>query len=144
MHLWSVFLVQNPQIFRGPAAPRPRLQRCLRRLPPPRILISTELVTMHLTAYATSLNAYSHSRAPISHPTPPQSRAKGKATISRGVEPADHKGEYVHACRSCACRCNYLARMASVASALFTQQLQLSARQRLDSMRSLLSGIAGW
>jgi hypothetical protein len=41
--------VQNPQIFRGPAAPRPRLQRCLRRLPPPRILISTELVTMHLT-----------------------------------------------------------------------------------------------
>ena len=49
MHLWSVFLVQKPQIFRGPAARRPRLQRCLRRLPPPQILFSTELVTMHLT-----------------------------------------------------------------------------------------------
>ena len=26
MHLWSVFLVQNSQFFRGPAAPRARLQ----------------------------------------------------------------------------------------------------------------------
>ena len=44
-----------------------------------------------LNAYATSLNAYSHTLAP--HPTScsVQSRAKGKATISRGVEPADHK-----------------------------------------------------
>ena len=46
-----------------------------------------------LNAYATSLNAYSHTLAPISHPPhlSVQSRAKGKATISRGVEPADHK-----------------------------------------------------
>ena len=43
-----------------------------------------------LNAYATSLNAYSHTLAPISHLSA-QSRAKGKATISRGVEPADHK-----------------------------------------------------
>ena len=39
---------------------------------------------------ASSLNAYSHTLAPISHLSA-QSRAKGKATISRGVEPADHK-----------------------------------------------------
>ena len=55
MHLWSVFLVQNPQISRGPAAPRPHLQRCRRQLLPPRISISIELVTMHLTSPAKTL-----------------------------------------------------------------------------------------
>ena len=55
--------------------------------------------------------------------------ATNSEVSSRGVEPADHKGEYVHACRSCACRCNYLARMASVGahtriSSLRTKQLQ--------------------
>ena len=55
MHLWSVFLVQNPQNFRGPAAPRPRLQRRLRRRPRPLTLLLAVVVTMALTMAPESL-----------------------------------------------------------------------------------------
>ena len=57
-----------------------------------RILLFSRNATS-LNAYATFLNAYSHTLAPTLTPSrlSVQSRAKGKATISRGVEPADHK-----------------------------------------------------
>lgn len=50
MHFHGTFLVRNPQIFRGPAAPRPRLlQRHLWRSPQPLALRLAGVVTMALT-----------------------------------------------------------------------------------------------